>query len=500
MSETVRLVRLRPMKLTAEQVCAATRGTLSSGPADTLFRSVTIDSRTASQGALFVPLPGTRTDGHAYLGAAVRRGAAGFLYARQAVATLPTGARAKRANIPGGRRHAPALVSIGVSDPLTALQDLSAWHRARLPATVVGIAGSNGKTTTKELLAQVCAAHRPSLATPGNLNNQIGLPLSLLRADGDEDILILEMGTSGPGELSLLSRLARPHIGVITSIAEEHTEMLTDLSGVIEAETELLAALPGDGLAIVPGDDAALVETVRGRAVCRIVTFGEHASNAFRAADIRVSRQGTQFMAQTPLGAHPVRLGLLGSHFALAALVAIAVATECGIGLAAACETLGTARGAPRRMAVIAVPECGLTILDDCYNANPASVQQALLTAGQVRTAGERLIVVLGDMRELGAISLVRHQEMGELVARLDPHPDLLVTVGQEARAIADQARAKGVAVQTFATADEAAAFLRDTLRSSAGRHLVLVKGSRGVQLERVSQALTGPCPDESEA
>ena len=353
------------MKLTAQQVCAATRGTLSAGPADTLFRSVTIDSRTASQGALFVPLPGTKTDGHAYLGAAVQGGAAGFLYARHAAAGLPTGA-----------------VSIGVSEPLAALQTLSAWHRARLPATVVGIAGSNGKTTTKELLAQVCAAHRPSLASPGNLNNHIGLPLSLLRADGDEDILILEMGTSGPGELTLLSRLARPHIGVITSIAEEHTEMLTDLSGVIEAETELIAALPGDGLAIVPGDDAALVEAVRRRAACRMVTFGEKAANAFQVADIRVSRQGTQFMVQTPLGARPVRLGLPGSHFALAALVAIAVATECGIGLDEACDTLRTARGAPRRMAVIEVPERGLTILVDCYNANPASVQHALLTAG----------------------------------------------------------------------------------------------------------------------
>lgn len=463
------------MKLTAKQVCAATRGTLTFGRADTLFCSVTIDSRTATQGSLFVPLPGTKTDGHAYLGAAVQRGAAGFLYARHtASSVLPTGA-----------------VSIGVPDPLTALQDLSAWHRARLPARVIGIAGSNGKTTTKELLAQVCAAHRPSLATPGNLNNHIGLPLTLLRADGGEEILILEMGTSGPGELTLLSQLARPHIGVITSIAEEHTEMLTDLSGVIAAETELVAALPADGLAIVNGDDAALVEAVQRQAKCRVITFGERETNAFRAVDIRVSRQGTCFVLQAPVGTRPVRLGLLGSQFALAALVAIAVATECDIGLDEACEALRTAHGAPQRMAVIAVPERGLTILDDCYNANPASMQQALFTAGQVRTVGERLLVVLGDMRELGDVSPVRHQEMGDVVARLDPHPDLLIAVGQEAWAIADRAKAHGVSVRTFAASDEAAAFVHDTVRHYTGPQLVLVKGSRGVQLEIVTQALT---------
>ena len=486
------------MKLTAKDICTATGGTLTSGRADTLFTSVTIDSRTATQGALFVPLPGTKTDGHAYLGSAVQNGAAGFLYARHAAPSLKVDdddvlhtQKRSSFSLPAGA------VSIGVSDPLTALQDLSAWHRTRLPARVVGIAGSNGKTTTKELLAQVCADHRPSLATLGNLNNQIGLPLTLLRADGGEELLILEMGTSGPGELTLLSQLARPHIGVITSIAEEHTEMLTDLSGVIEAETELIAALPADGLAIVNGDDAVLVEAVQRQAGCRIITFGEKDTNAFQAADIRVSRQGTRFVLRAPVGTRPVRLGLLGSPFALAALVAIAVATECGIGLDDACEVLRTAHGAPRRMALIAVPERGLTILDDCYNANPASVHQALLTAGQVRATGERLLVVLGDMRELGDLSPVRHQEMGDVVARLDPHPDLLITVGQEARAIADHAQAKGVSVRTFAASDEAAAFVHDTVRHYAGPQLVLVKGSRGVQLEIVTQALTVKVDDD---
>lgn len=467
------------MNLTARDICSATGGDLTSGRADTMFTSVTIDSRIATHGALFVPLPGTKTDGHAHLDVAVRQGAAGFLFSKQAVLSFPVGA-----------------ASIAVQDPLRALQDLSAWHRNRLSGTIVGIAGSNGKTTTKELLSQVCAAQKHSLATLGNLNNHIGLPLTLLRAEGDEEILVLEMGTSGPGELTLLSRLARPHIGVITSIAEEHTEMLTDLSGVIEAETELIAALPEDGLAIVNGDDAALLEVVERRARCRVITFGEKAGNTFRAANVGVTREGTQFSLHAPLGNRTVRLDLLGTHFALAALASIATATECGIGLDEACATLSRAHGAPRRMAVIDFPERRLTILDDCYNANPASMEQALITASQVRMAGERLILVLGDMRELGSLSLQRHQEIGRYVASLRPQPDLLVTVGDEAKNIAIHAQKKGITVRTCQTAEDAASLAQEAVRNGGGKHLVLVKGSRGVRLEVVTQSLTSiPSP-----
>lgn len=467
------------MKLTARNVCSATGGELTSGRADTVFTSVTIDSRTATQGALFVPLPGNRTDGHAHLAVAVQQGAAGFLFSSQAGASLPVG-----------------VASIAVKDPLTALQDLSTWHRNRLSATIVGIAGSNGKTTTKELLSQVCAAQKRSLATLGNLNNHIGVPLTLLRAEGDEEILVLEMGTSGHGELTLLSRLARPHIGVITSIAEEHTEMLTDMSGVIEAETELIATLPEDGLAVVNGDDAALLEVVERRARCRVITFGEKAGNTFRAANVQVSRHGTQFSLHAPLGTRTVQLALLGSHFALAALVSVAVATECGIGLDEACAALRTAHGAPRRMAVIDFPERGLTVLDDCYNANPASMQQALITAGQVRMAGERLILVLGDMRELGRLSMQRHQEIGEYVASLRPQPDLLITVGDEAKNIAIHSQKSGISVRTCQTAEDAASLVEVAIRNFDGKHLVLVKGSRGVRLEVVTQSLNSiPSP-----
>jgi UDP-N-acetylmuramoyl-tripeptide--D-alanyl-D-alanine ligase len=463
-----------PVKLTTQDVCVATGGTLTCGRADAVFTSVTIDSRAVAPGALFVPLPGTRVDGHAYLSEAVRQGASGFLFAKEMAASLPDGA-----------------AGIVVRDPLTALQDLAAWHRSRLNALVIGIAGSNGKTTTKEILAQVCAVAKKTLATQGNLNNHIGLPLTLLRADEDVEVMVLELGTSGPGELTTLCRIARPHIGVITAIAEEHTEMLRDLAGVIEAETELIAALPADGVAIVNGDDDALLAAVRRLARCRIVTFGERLTNQYRATDVRVSRRGTRFTLDTPAGIRSVQLRLLGSHFALAALATTAVAGECGLALDAVCAALGVAHGAPRRMAVIEVPTRQVTILDDCYNANPASMRQAILTARQVRVPGERLILVLGDMLELGALSQSRHAEIGEEVATLEPYPDLLITVGEEARSIAARIARTGIPVYAFAVAQDAAAFVREAVLGYTGPQLVLVKGSRGVHLEEVTRRLT---------
>jgi UDP-N-acetylmuramoyl-tripeptide--D-alanyl-D-alanine ligase len=421
-----------------------------------------------------VPLLGSRVDGHAYLAEAVGKGARGFFFSAQQALTLPNSA-----------------VAIAVPDPQAALQNLATWYRARLQARVIGIAGSNGKTTTKELTAQVCAAGKKTFATPGNLNNHIGVPLTLLRAEEDVELMVLELGTSGAGELTTLCRIARPHLGVITTIAEEHTETLKDLSGVLAAETELIAALPADGVAIVNGDDEVLLEAVRRLACCRIVTFGEKAANPYRIADVHVSRQGTHFTLHTPVGVRAVHLQLLGSHFALAALVAVAVGHECGLTLDSACAALGMARGAPRRMAVVNIPERQLTLLDDCYNANPASMRQALLTAQQVRAANERLILVLGDMLELGAVSHARHQELGKLVATLTPRPDLLVTVGEDTCLIAAEVEGSGIPMKAFSAADAAADLLRETVLSHSGPQLVLVKGSRGMHLEEVTRRIT---------
>ena len=329
-----------------------------------------------------------------------------------------------------------------------------------------------------------------TFATQGNLNNHIGLPLTLLRADRDVECLVLELGTSGAGELAALCQIAKPHIGVITSIAEEHTETLHDLSGVIAAETELIAALPSEGVAIVNGDQDDLLTAVRRLARCRVVTFGERQTNPYRVTDIRVSRAGTSFSVSTPRGIREVQVKLLGSPFALASTASIAVAQECGLDLDIACEALRTAHGAARRMAVIDLPHRQLSILDDCYNANPASMRQAILTAQQVRASGERVIFVLGDMLELGAVSQQRHREVGEMLATLTPPPDMVVTVGDEARLIAVGAERAGLVAHAYVQAEKAAAFVRDTVVSYPDAQLILVKGSRGARLEEVTRRL----------
>ncbi len=458
--------------LYAHDISTATGGTLRWGRPDTLFTSVGIDSRHIAPQALFVPLAGERVNGHSYIPAAVEGGAAGFLFSPSFPGIQPNGA-----------------TGIEVTDPLQALQDLATWHRQRLSARVIGIAGSNGKTTTKELMAQVFTAQRPTRATQGNLNNHIGLPLTLLRAAPEDAFLVLEMGTSGPGELTLLGRFARPHIGVITSISEEHTETLGDLAGVLAAETELLAALPPDGVAIINGDDPGLLAAVRQQARCRIVTFGEQPTNQVRASQIQVSRTGTRFELHVQGQRRQVQLPLIGAHCVPAALATIAAVLENGLDLDAACTTLRTAQGAPRRLTPFSVPAYHLTVLDDCYNANPASMQHALQTANAIRHAGERLILVLGDMLELGAVSEPRHKEIGAYVTGLTPALDALVTVGQYAPQLAEAAERAGLPAHVFPDATAAAPCVRALVRQADGPQLMLVKGSRGVHLEHILES-----------
>lgn len=458
--------------LYAHDISTATGGTLRWGRPDTLFTSVGIDSRHIAPQALFVPLAGERVNGHSYIPAAVEGGAAGFLFSPSFPGIQPNGA-----------------TGIEVTDPLQALQDLATWHRQRLSARVIGIAGSNGKTTTKELMAQVFTAQRPTRATQGNLNNHIGLPLTLLRAAPEDAFLVLEMGTSGPGELTLLGRFARPHIGVITSISEEHTETLGDLAGVLAAETELLAALPPDGVAIINGDDPGLLAAVRQQARCRIVTFGEQPTNQVRASQIQVSRTGTRFELHVQGQRRQAQLPLIGAHCVPAALATIAAVLENGLDLDAACTTLRTAQGAPRRLTPFSVPAYHLTVLDDCYNANPASMQHALQTANAIRHAGERLILVLGDMLELGAVSEPRHKEIGAYVTGLTPALDALVTVGQYAPQLAEAAKRAGLPAHVFPDATAAAPCVRALVRQADGPQLMLVKGSRGVHLEHILES-----------
>lgn len=464
------------MKFSAQEIAHATGGTLVHGLPETLFNGVSTDSRVIRPGQLFVPLVGSRCDGHDFIADALARGAAGFLFTRSSShALIPSTRRGE------GRKG----VAIHVQDTLRALSDLARWAIAKLNALIIAVAGSNGKTTTKELIAQVLAQRFRTHATMGNQNTEIGVPLTVLNASDETEILVLEMGTTAVGDVRRLCQIAPPTIGVLTSVSEEHLATLGSLEQIIEAETELLEALPNDGIAIVNGDHPDLLAVAHRKARCRLVTFGFAAQNDFVAEELQISREGTRFSLRSPRWRSDVQLSLLGRPAVLAALAATAVAQHFGLTPLEICHGLKSARGAWGRLQLLALPKETVTVLHDAYNANPASMREAILCAAQIRHPDEALIFVLGDMLELGAYSEKAHRELGRFVAQI--RPDQLIVVGEHARFIGEEAARAGVPVQYYATTDEVARHIPLDER----RCLILLKGSRGMHLERVLEALS---------
>jgi UDP-N-acetylmuramoyl-tripeptide--D-alanyl-D-alanine ligase len=451
---------------------------------------VTIDSRRVPPGALFVPLPGSRADGHEFIAAAVASGAAGCLTSR------PEAAR-------GGKAAGATAVAIEVDSTLGALQSLAAAWRRRLRATVIGVAGSNGKTTTKEVLSSVLRSRVRTFATPGNENSQIGAPLTILATPLDAEALVLEVGTSAPGELARLAALARPDLAVITAAAAEHLEWLGDIAGVIAAETEILDALPAGAPAFVAATPPELGEAARRRAALRIRTVGRSPDSDHCLTSVRMRRDGTSFELGRGLpgaasaagdrmdAARPdavararFRVPLLGEPAAQAAAFAVAIARELGLDDAAIQEGLDAARPAAHRLSALPHATLPLFILDDCYNANPASCLAAIDTAVSLAALGDRLILVLGDMLELGAATEAAHREVGEAIHVHAPGTSLLITVGRAARGIAEAARRDAVPVRELADAGAAGDLLAELVADRKPTTL-LVKASRGVALER---------------
>ncbi|MCS7198579.1 MAG: UDP-N-acetylmuramoyl-tripeptide--D-alanyl-D-alanine ligase [Candidatus Bipolaricaulota bacterium] len=456
------------MKFSAREIAHATGGTLVHGLPEALVDGVSTDSRALRPGQLFVPLVGSRCDGHDFIADALARGAAGFLFT-QSHALIPRQG-----------------IAIHVQDTRRALSDLARWALAKLNAPIIAVAGSNGKTTTKELTAQVLAQRFRTHATVGNQNTEIGLPLTVLNAPDETEVLVLEMGTTAVGDVRRLCRIAPPTLGVLTSISEEHLATLGSFEQIMEAETELLEALPGEGLAIVNGDHPDLLAVAQRKARSRLVTFGFAPQNDFVAEELHISREGTRFSLRSPRGRSEVQLSLLGRPAVLAALAATAVAHHFGLTPSEIRHGLKSARGAWGRLQLLALPTAPITVLHDAYNANPASMREAILCAAQIRHPDEALIFVLGDMLELGAWSEQAHRELGRFVAHI--RPDRLIVVGEHARFIGEEAARAGVPVQYHATADEVDIHLEER------RCLILLKGSRGMHLERVLEALDFGC------
>jgi len=456
------------MELTVAELVIATGGELVQGDDRSRASSLAIDSRVLEEGAAFVALQGAR-DGHDFVAHAFTRGA------RVAFVTRPA---------PGvDQRH----TIVRVDDAFKALADIGREARRRLPeTTVVGITGSAGKTSTKDLTVAALSSRRRVHASPGSFNNEAGLPITLFGADLDTQVLVLEQGARFAGNLTELASISRPDIGVVTGIGLAHAEHLGGREGVAQVKGELLEALPVGGLAVLNADDEWTPALAK-RTAAGVVLVGLRADpeTGVRIADVRVDDElRPTFRLDTPWGSAIVRLALRGAHQARNAGMAAAVALHLGLPFDEVASGLSGATGAAWRMQVDHSP-AGVTVVNDAYNASPDALTAALNALGALRGSGRR-VAVLGEMRELGEYSAEEHARAGALAAEVGV--TLLVVVGDGARQLAAGGRAAGVA--EVVEVDDAP----EALRALEGRlepgDMVLVKASRSLGLELVADAI----------
>jgi UDP-N-acetylmuramoyl-tripeptide--D-alanyl-D-alanine ligase len=454
--------------LTAAELAAATGGRLLHS-SDRAIRGGAVDSRLVEPGNLFVALAGERTDGHRYLRAAVDAGASALL-----VSELP----AESGDL--AEEGGPTIVA--VRDTLLGLHAVAAAWRKRFSPLVVGVTGSIAKTSTKEAIAAVLAQRFETLKSEGNANNEVGLPLTVLRMGPEHQAAVLEMGMYVGGEIAQLAAIARPRIGVVTSVREVHLARIGSIEAVERAKGELVEALPADGVAVLNADDPR-VARMRRRTSARVLTYGFAPEADVRAEQVEsAGLDGMAFALVTAAGARVAAstpaLGRHGVHNGLAA-AAVGLAAGMDLDLIAA----GLARGwqAPHRDQIVRTGR--ITILDDSYNASPTSMIAALEL---LATLPGRHVAVLGEMRELGEAHDRGHREVGAAAASL---ADMVVVVGEKATGIAAGAASLGEAVVVVPGREEALAELRDRLRPGDA---VLVKASRGAGLEWLVESLVG--------
>ncbi len=451
---------------TPADILEATSAEVLAAPAASVFSSVSTDSRTLLPGALFVALEGARFDGHTFLAEAAARGAGGAVVRRgKALPAVPAG-----------------VGLFAVADTLRGLGALARFHRRRFRLPLGAVGGSNGKTTTKEMVGSILSAAGPALKTEGNLNNEVGLPLTLLRLGAEHRAAVVELGMNAPGEMGRLVALAEPDAGVLTTIQPEHLQGLGSLAGVAAAEGELFSGLAATATAVVNLDEALVVEQAKA-SPARWLTFGRdpHADVCLEGTRL-LGRAGQEVVLRSDGRTFAVALGFVGGHNALNAAAAFALARALGIAAEACAEGLTRARPTARRLSVVEAPG-GLTVLDDCYNANPASVTAALQTARELAGAG-RVVAILGDMLELGPGEALEHRQMVEVAAKL-----ATVRAFLGPRSSAAAAAGEGPESARFMEVEPLWNWLQPRLRPG---DVVLVKGSRGMHMERLVERLTG--------
>ncbi|HET8538337.1 MAG TPA: UDP-N-acetylmuramoyl-tripeptide--D-alanyl-D-alanine ligase [Anaeromyxobacter sp.] len=467
-------------RFTPEELAAATGGRWTGTPPASVD-GVSTDTRTLPAGSLFVALRGERFDGHAFLAEAAARGAAAAVVDERFAAA-------------GGAAGAGPAARLVVPDTLLALGAVARLHRGRFQLPVVGVTGSNGKTTTREMIAAILATRGGVLKSEGNLNNEVGVPLTLLGLEASHSAAVIEMGMSHRGEIARLAAIALPQVGVVTLAAPAHLEGLGTVDAVADAKAELYQGLPPGGIAVANADDARMLKRAQasGR---RMITFSAAKG---RRGDVVVLEIASRSLAEGGQGDDGLRFvlgvgnrqlpvhipGLLGAHNAANAAAAAAAAIALGCTDREIARGLAAVRPVGRRLRLETLAS-GVTLLDDCYNANPASMAAALATLAGLAGPGRRAVAVLGDMLELGAFETEAHRALGAEAARSGV--SALASFGPRSRVTAEAARAAGL--EPFHTED-VDALVRWARATLAPGDVLLVKGSRGMKLERLVEAL----------
>jgi UDP-N-acetylmuramoyl-tripeptide--D-alanyl-D-alanine ligase len=452
--------------LTTDDLAGATGGRIVARSSRTVLGAA-VDSREVVPGNLFVALPGERTDGHAFVAEAVARGASAVLVARQ----------------PEGIDLASAGASVvEVPDTLRGFHAIAAAWRARFDPLVVGVTGSIAKTSTKEAIATVLAGDLVTLKNEGNQNNEVGLPLTVMRLRPDHQAAVLEMGMYVGGEIADLARIGRPEIGVVTAVQPVHLSRIGTIEAVEQAKGELVEALPADGVAVLNADDER-VRRMASRTAAHVVTYGFSADAAVRAEEVEsAGTEGMRFSLVAGGSRRPVAIPTLGRLAVHNALAAAAVGLASGITPERVAAALARGWSAPHRGALVEAG--GVTVVDDSYNASPASVIAALdLLAGM---PGRR-VAVLGEMLELGDGAEAGHERVGVAAAAV---VDLLMVVGEGAAGIARGARDAGLAAERIVEAGDRAEVLAALEERLQPGDVVLVKASRGIALDVLVEEL----------
>lgn len=448
------------------ELIEAVGGKLLWGTPERVFVGVTTDSRKVAQDNLFIPLVGEKFDGHDYIDLCFRAGATVCLTEKLITQV----------------KDATAIL---VNDTAKALRDIATWHRNKYNIPVVGITGSVGKTSTKDIIACVLAQKYEVLKTQGNFNNEIGLPLTLLNLSDTHEVAVIEMGMSGFGEISRLSAIAQPQIAVITNIGVSHIEKLCSQQGILKAKLEILEGLKAGGLVILNGDDSLLRE-LKGKLSYKTVYFGMNSDFDYAAQDYEsLGETGTRFNIKLGAQTYKVAIPVPGIHNVYNTLAAIAVGIEMNIPINVIIDGIAKYKPGNMRQSIIAYQ--GIKIINDAYNASPQSMKASVNVLEEL-SSNTRGIAILGDMLELGDMSKELHYSVGSFI--VDKKIDILITVGNTSKnimqAVADSDNQK-IKLQHFDNNEEALKYILSIIKKE---DFILIKGSRGMKMEQIADGI----------